>query len=467
MYNKSGLKDEGIMFLLTEGQITNERFLVFINDLLSSGEIADLFANEDKDGIVNGIRPAVKSAGILDSRDNCWNYYIGRVRKNLHMCLCFSPVGDGFRNKARKFPALVNCTVIDWFHPWPEDALLSVASKFLAEVEMQSPEVRDSITRFMPYSFKTVNEFSAMIFEQERRYVYTTPKSFLELIKLFKTMLGKKKDELETAKSKYEVGVLKLNETGEIVAKLEEELKVFSVEVEAKKKSADEQAAIVGVEKEKVEAQSNIASVESEKCNKIKVEVEAESESVQRDLDAALPLVEKAKEALRGLNVKDFQTLKALKSPPKDIENVFTCVLHLLSGNEPSVPVDKNGKLKTENNWKTSLSVMANPAYLLSTLEGFKEKIDQDLVSQNNFKAIRPQLADPNFTPAIIRNKSSCAGGLCDWVINITMYYDVVVTVEPKKAAVRAAQQRLAEANAKKEEMDTLVANLNAALAVL
>ena len=101
---KSGLKDEGIMFLLTEGQITNEKFLVFINDLLSSGEIADLFANEDKDGIVNGIRPAVKSAGILDSRDNCWNYYIQRVRKNLHMCLCFSPVGDGFRNKPGSSP---------------------------------------------------------------------------------------------------------------------------------------------------------------------------------------------------------------------------------------------------------------------------------------------------------------------------------------------------------------------------
>jgi hypothetical protein len=51
-------------------------------------------------------------------------------------------------------------------------------------------------------------------------------------------------------------------------------------------------------------------------------------------------------------------------------------VLHLLSGNEPLVPVDKNGKLKTENNWKTSLSVMGNPTYLLSILEGFKEKID-------------------------------------------------------------------------------------------
>lgn len=52
-------------------------------------------------------------------------------------------------------------------------------------------------------------------------------------------MLSKKKDELEQNKSKYEAGVVKLQETGEIVSKLEEELKVFSVEVEEKKKLAD------------------------------------------------------------------------------------------------------------------------------------------------------------------------------------------------------------------------------------
>jgi dynein heavy chain len=142
-------------------------------------------------------------------------------------------------------------------------------------------------------------------------------------------------------------------------------------------------------------------------------------------------------------------------------------VLHLFCTVDTTIPTDKNGKLKTENPWKTSLACMANPAALLANLEGFKEKIDQEVVPANNFKAIRPQLADPNFTPAIIRTKSSCAGGLCDWVINITMYYDVVVTVEPKKAAVRAAQERLAAANAKKAEMDELVATLNAALAVL
>lgn len=50
--------------------------------------------------------------------------------------LCFSPVGTTLRVRSRKFPAVVNCTSIDWFHEWPEEALVSVSSRFLAEVEL-------------------------------------------------------------------------------------------------------------------------------------------------------------------------------------------------------------------------------------------------------------------------------------------------------------------------------------------
>jgi dynein heavy chain len=294
MYLKSGTKDEGICFLFTEGQITNEKFLVYINDLLSSGEISDLFAAEDVDGIVNAVRPGVKSEGIVDSKDNCWKFFIDRVKKNLHMSLCFSPVGDAFRTRARKFPALINCTVIDWFHPWPEDALLSVAGKFLEDLEMPE-EVREPVTKFMPYSFRIVNQQSDLVKQREGRFVYTTPKSFLELIKLFKNMLTKQMANLVEAKERYEIGIVKINETQEVVSKLEEDLKISSVEVEAVKAEASEQATIVGAEKEKVDAQAAIANEESEKCRVIKEAVEAKMASVQKDLDAALPLVEKAK----------------------------------------------------------------------------------------------------------------------------------------------------------------------------
>ena len=62
---------------------------------------------------------------------------------------------------------------------------------------------------------------------------------------------------------------------------------------------------------------------------------------------------------------------------------------------------------------------------------------------------------------------SSVAAGLCSWVININVYYDVYVNVEPKRLAVEAAKKELADANAQKAEVDALVAKLNAELDVL
>ena len=64
----------------------------------------------------------------------------------------------------------------------------------------------------------------------------------------------------------------------------------------------------------------------------------------------------------------------------------------------------------------------------------------------------------------IITKKSSAAGGLCDWIINIASYYEVVVSVEPLRNEVRVGNEKLAAANTKKAEVDALVAKLYAEL---
>jgi hypothetical protein len=50
----------------------------------------------------------------------------------------------------------------------------------------------------------------------------------------------KKRETLANAKDKYEMGVIKLNDTSTMVAELEASLKISSVEVEKIKKLADE-----------------------------------------------------------------------------------------------------------------------------------------------------------------------------------------------------------------------------------
>lgn len=83
--------------MLSDAQIASERFLVYVNDILASGDIADLYEGDDKDQLMNAIRPLAKAAGASDTREGCWNFFIDKIRRNLHAVLCLSPVGDGLR----------------------------------------------------------------------------------------------------------------------------------------------------------------------------------------------------------------------------------------------------------------------------------------------------------------------------------------------------------------------------------
>ena len=56
---------------------------MLINDLLASGEIPGLFADDEVENIISGVRNEVKGAGLQDTRENCWMFFIERVRRNL------------------------------------------------------------------------------------------------------------------------------------------------------------------------------------------------------------------------------------------------------------------------------------------------------------------------------------------------------------------------------------------------
>jgi len=96
---------------------------------------------------------------------------LSRIKRNLHTSLCFSPVGENLRVKARKFPGLVNCTTIDWFQKWPQDALRSVSKKMLDAVDLGRDEIKAAIIEFMPVSFDIVQKESENIFNSEKRNI--------------------------------------------------------------------------------------------------------------------------------------------------------------------------------------------------------------------------------------------------------------------------------------------------------
>jgi dynein heavy chain len=447
MFQKAGVKDEGVMFLLTDSQITNERFLIFINDLLASGNIPDLFAADEIDEIANSCVSKVKELGLTPDKEVCWDYFLRKVRENLHVVLAFSPVGDDFRTRARKFPALVNCTVIDWFQPWPKEALYSVGKKYLASVEFSSNEERDIVERFLPYSFEEVNKAAKRFLRIERRYVYTTPKSFLELLKLYGVLLDKKRSEADQAIDRLNNGLQKLRETSEAVADLEAILKVALEEAEEKKTVAEGIAETVSQEKAIVEVETKKAQIENDQVMKIQEEVSAKQRDTEEDLAKAIPAVEAAMSALDTLDRRELSECKTMVKPPAGVDDIFSATMVLLANIHPGIIVQKNGKVKDRSWGAAKKQLLSNVPGYLDSLKSLKEMIDTGNVPAINWREVQPYLELEHFDPVTIQGKNPAAAGLCTFILNIVAYNEIVTTVEPKKQALREANAELESAN--------------------
>jgi len=145
MMRKVGVKGEMTSFVITDNSIKQESFLEDINNILNTGEVPNIFNPEEKAEVMDGLRPVAKEEERCPEGTPAqfWAFFLERCRKNLHLIICFSPIGETFRTRVRNFPSLVNCTTIDWFQEWPPDALESVADRFLKEVHMDD-DVRDN-----------------------------------------------------------------------------------------------------------------------------------------------------------------------------------------------------------------------------------------------------------------------------------------------------------------------------------
>merc|ERR1719353_945967 len=333
----------------------------------------------------------------------------------------------------------------------------------------EDSELRTGVVGFFPYSFEASQTISNDFMKKEKRFSYSTPKSFLELLKLYTGMLGGKVDALEDKKERLTNGLEKLRVTQESVAALEEVLTEKAEVVKVKVAEAEVKAEEVGQEKAKVSVETDKANIVAEEAEEISKRVNIQKASCEKDLAAALPLVAQAEAALDVLNVKDFQELKQLAKPPAGIDKLLESVMHLFAGIDPLIEIDKKGRVK-DTGWKTAQKIMGNPAAFLTNLKEYKGEIDDMKVTQQNVdlsRAVKEALGAEEELEDIFRKKSGAAAGLVVWVINIIMYYDVVVQVEPKRLALKEATETLEAAQTKLSNAKTLVAELEKKLAGL
>ncbi|XP_060806154.1 dynein axonemal heavy chain 1-like [Amyelois transitella] len=465
---KAGADNRGVVFLFSDAQIKMESFLEDLNNILSSGDVPNIYEAEDLDRIYVSVRHAVMEMNLPATKTNLFACYQRRVRSNLHVVVVMSPVGEIFRARLRQFPSLVNCCTIDWFSEWPKSALESVATHFFGEMtELQTTdEVIGSMVSVCCFVHQSVVEASARFLAQLNRLNYVTPMSYMEMLHAYADMFKKKRGSILKESNALKTGLNKLNQTEVEVKELQIELADLKPLME---KAADETRKVI----ERIAIDTAIAEearikVEKEQAiaEKMATETTAMAEDAQRDLDEAMPALKAAEKALQELNRNDVVEVKAMKKPPAGVVLVIESLCVVFDIKPIKEPGASFGE-KVLNYWKPGSAMLSDPTAFLDSLMKFdKESITEDMI-----KKLKRFIANPDYDPAKILKVSKACMSLCMWVHAMFKFYHVNKAVAPKKEALQrattelaAVEAMLANAKAKMQALLEGIAKLNAYL---
>jgi dynein heavy chain len=321
-------------FCMTDNEIKLESFLELISSFLSTGEIANLFSKkEDKLAITSLTRAMLSKkkefANATLDENQVLVELINTVRDNLHMSLCFSPSSDKFREKFIKFPVLFNSCTIIWLLPWPESALISVATGFFKAkknlVVDGKPEHVNQLYNLMGSIHNSIQIVCEMYAQKMKRFVYVTPKSYLSFIEEYIKIYAQKKQEILSKESIINNGLSKLDEASEDIKAKNKILEVKMQEVEAIKKDVIEQEQALAIEVDKVRKIDEEVSAEANKCNKEAEQISAEANKVQNELNEAQPKLDDAKKKMSMIDKNAIVNLSG-GNVPYSIRFYWDCV---------------------------------------------------------------------------------------------------------------------------------------------
>lgn len=440
-----------VVFLFTDAHVVEEGFLEFINNMLTTGIQPALFANDEKDAIINRIRPMAKEAGVPETPDSLFTFFVNTCRNNLHIVLAMSPSGDKLRVRCRNFPGLISACMIDWFFAWPEDALEKVATYFLAEESNVTDEQRDKVVKHMVLTHQSVTQKAAEFREILRRHYFVTPKNYLDFISTYRELLKVNGKKIDLAIKRLDGGLTKLIDAAEAVDRMSQELSEKKVIVDAKTKDVE---ALIVVIQEKTE----VATVSEKEAGEKKAaaEIQADEITVEKGkadeaLNKALPAVEAAAAALDNIKKEDLQELKAFNNPPELVKKVCLMCTCLRPTGE-----------KLNEDW-AGAKLMLGDTKLLEKLKGYP----RDKITDKMYKGAKVYLKDKELTVENMASKSKAGQGLLIWVDAILQYHEVAKNVAPLREKVKTMEKAQAKTEAELAALNEKLAALNKELTEL
>uniref|UniRef100_A0A3P8XWJ2 Dynein, axonemal, heavy chain 8 n=1 Tax=Esox lucius TaxID=8010 RepID=A0A3P8XWJ2_ESOLU len=462
LYRTAGVDGKGITLIFTDNEIKDEAFLEYLNNVLSSGEVSNLFARDELDVITQNLISVMKKElpRVPPSFDNLYDYFISRARKNLHVVLCFSPVGEKFRSRSLKFPGLISGCTMDWFTPWPSEALEAVSQHFLSDFHMGClPEVKAAVVSAMAVYHDKVSITSETYFDRFRRRTHVTPKSYLSFINGYKIVYSEKYKCINTLAERMNVGLTKLLEASDSVAQLSKDLVVKEKELAVASVKASKVLAEVTISAGAAVAVKAEVQVVKDKALQIVEDIDSEKALAEIKLIAAKPTIKAA----------DISTVRKLAKPPHLIMRIMDCCLLLFQKKLDSITMDPERPCHRPS-WGEALKLMSGSGFLASL-----QQFPKDSINEETLELLQPYFEMEDYTFECANKVCGNVAGLLSWTSAMATFFDINKEVLPLKANLVVQEGRMVVANAelaiaqaqldeKQAELDNVRAKFEAAM---
>nr|XP_046243361.1 dynein axonemal heavy chain 10 [Scatophagus argus] len=439
LYLKLGIENKKMVFLFTDAHVAEEGFLELINNMLTSGIVPALFPDDERESVLNQLRDEALKMGSGPSKESVWQYFVNKSANNLHIVLSMSPVGDTLRTRCRNFPGLMNNTVIDWFLPWPPQALLAVAQSFLGNSPMIPEAHSAAVIAHVCMVHSSVGDYSKLFLQKLRRYNYVTPKNYLDFINTYSNLLEEKDQHILAQCKHLEGGLDKLKEASKQLAelniKLAEQKVVLAEKSTACEALLDDITANTTVAEEKKTLAEDKAK-EIEEQNKV---IAIEKKEAESSLAEALPALEAARNALQDLEKSDVTEIRSFAKPPKQVQVVCECILVLRGYKEIS--------------WQAAKGMMSEANFLRSLME-----MDCDSISNSQVRTVKGFLKSLQTSFEEMQAISKAGSGMLKFVEAIVGYCDVAREIKPKREKVARLEKNFFQS---KRELESIQSELN------
>lgn len=447
LYTKLGSENKKVTFIFTDAHVAQESFLEYINNMLTTGMVPALYEDDEKDAILGSVRDEVTKLGLAQTQENLWNFFVNKCANNLHIVLCMSPNGDVLRTRCRNFPGLVNNTVIDWFLPWPEQALRSVAEVFLG-TQTVPEEKREDVIQHMVQVHKSLGPASAMFLQRYRRVNHATPKSYLDYINTYLKLLKESRQLNEQMVARLESGLTKLQEAASQLEILNVQLAEQNIAVKEKTEACKSLLEIITKSTIEAEEKKGLATAKEKELIEQNAIIAKDKEEAEQALQEALPALEDAKIALGALTSQDLTEIRSFAKPPSAVQKVCECVCVLKGIKDVS--------------WKSAKGMMASADFRSSL-----SNLDVDAITGSQVKTIKATLKEADLTVQKMMEVSGAGAGLLKFVIAVVGYAAVAKTIAPKREAVASLEANLKASTAEYKQITEELAALKEQLAKL